>query len=176
MEILKTLYRDCTLLILDEPTAALTPQETDSLFSTIKNMVKNGLSVILISHKLNEILAVSDRIVVLRHGKLVGEVITSEANRTEIAEMIVGGTVNYPKKEKSSPGKEVMRLENISCNPINESTKGLNGVDISLFEGQILGIAGVTGNGQTSLAKMMSGHLKPKNGEIFFDQKRIDQK
>ena len=174
LEILKTLYRDCTLLILDEPTAALTPQETDSLFSTIKNMVKNGLSVILISHKLNEILAVSDRIVVLRHGKLVGEVVTSKANRTEIAEMIVGGTVNYPKKEKSSPGKEVMRLENISCNPINESTKGLNGVDISLFEGQILGIAGVTGNGQTSLAKMMSGHLKPKNGEIFFDQKRIE--
>ena len=85
LEILKTLYRDCTLLILDEPTAALTPQETDSLFSTIKHMVKNGLSVILISHKLNEILAVSDRIVVLRHGKLVGEVITSEANRTEIA-------------------------------------------------------------------------------------------
>jgi len=88
LEILKTLYRDCSLLILDEPTAALTPQETDSLFSTIKQMVKKGLSVILISHKLNEILSVSDRIVVLRHGTLVGKVDTNKADRKELAEMI----------------------------------------------------------------------------------------
>lgn len=168
LEILKTLYRDCTLLILDEPTAALTPQETESLFSTIKQMVFKGLSVILISHKLNEILSISDRVVVLRHGKLVGEVITASADRTKLAEMIVGGTVDYPKKEYSKQGDEVLRFQNVSCGPINESSKGLNKINISLFEGQILGIAGVTGNGQIPLAKMMAGHLKPKTGEIFF--------
>ena len=168
LEILKTLYRYCKLLILDEPTAALTPQETESLFSTIKQMVKEGLSVILISHKLNEILSVTDRIIVLRNGRVVGKVITKDAKRTDIAEMIVGGTVQYPKRENLKKGMEVIRLEDISCDPINESTKGLNKVNLSLFEGQILGIAGVTGNGQIPLAKMMAGHLKPRHGNIFF--------
>ena len=173
LEILKTLYRDCTLLILDEPTAALTPQETDSLFTTIKQMVKNGLSVILISHKLNEILSVSDRIVVLRNGSLVGEVLTENADRAKLAEMIVGGTVQYPKKGTLNRGEEVIRLNDISCDPINESSKGLNKVTLSLFEGQILGIAGVAGNGQIPLAKMMAGHLKPKHGKIFFNNDRL---
>ena len=173
LEILKTLYRDCTLLILDEPTAALTPQETDSLFSIIKQMVKKGLSVILISHKLNEILSVSDRIVVLRHGILVGEVDTKKADRKKLAEMIVGGTVDYPKRQTVKKGSEVIRFESISCDPINESSKGLDEISISLFEGEILGIAGVTGNGQIPLAKMMAGHLKPKNGEMYFYGKKL---
>ena len=173
LEILKTLYRNCSLLILDEPTAALTPQETDSLFSTIKQMVKKGLSVILISHKLNEILSVSDRIVVLRHGTLVGKVDTKKADRKKLAEMIVGGTVDYPKRQAVKKGSEVIRLKNISCDPINESSKGLNEINISLSEGEILGIAGVTGNGQIPLAKMMAGHLKPKTGEISFYGKKL---
>lgn len=173
LEILKTLYRDCTLLILDEPTAALTPQETDSLFSTIKKMVSKGLSVILISHKLDEILAVSDKIVVLRNGKVVGEVETAQANRTKLAEMIVGGTVNYPKRDTLNRGSEVIRFDSISCAPINESSKGLEEVKVSLFEGEILGIAGITGNGQIPLAKMMAGHLKPSNGDIFFANKKV---
>ena len=173
LEILKTLYRDCKLLILDEPTAALTPQETDTLFVTVKEMVRKGLSVILISHKLNEILSVSDRIVVLRHGALVGEVITRNADRNKLAEMIVGGTVQYPKKQPQNIGCEVIRLENISCDPIHESTKGLKKLNLSLFEGQILGIAGITGNGQIPLAKMMAGHLKPRNGEILFKNTKV---
>ena len=174
LEILKTLYRDCTLLILDEPTAALTPQETKSLFSTIKQMVKKGLSVILISHKLNEILSVSDRIIVLRHGRLVGEANTKKADRKQLAEMIVGGTVDYPKRQAVKKGSEVIRLNDISCDPINESSKGLNEISITLYEGQILGIAGVTGNGQIPLAKIMAGHLKPKNGKMFFFGKKIN--
>ena len=133
LEILKTLYRDCTLLILDEPTAALTPQETDSLFSTIKQMVSKGLSVILISHKHNEILSVSDRIVVLRQGRSVGEVCTKNADRKKLAEMIVGGAVDYPKKQAVKKGCEVIRLQNISCDPINDSSKGLNDINMSPF-------------------------------------------
>ena len=172
LEILKTLYRNCKLLILDEPTAALTPQETESLFSTIKKMVRKGLSVILISHKLNEILSVSDKIIVLRNGHVVGTVATKNADRGKLAEMIVGGTVKYPNREPLSRGAEVMRLENISCWPVNEASKGLQNVNLTLFEGQIVGIAGVTGNGQIPLAKMIAGHLKPINGEIFFNNKR----
>ena len=99
LAIARAIYFGAKVLILDEPTAALTPQETDSLFSTIKQMVKKGLSVILISHKLNEILSVSDRIVVLRHGTLVGKVDTKKADRKKLAEMIVGGTVDYPKRQ-----------------------------------------------------------------------------
>ena len=98
LEILKTLYKDCELLILDEPTAALTPQETEGLFKTIKNMVNQGLSVILISHKLNEVLSVSDRIIVLRNGKKVGEKKTANADYKSIASMIVGKEISYPKK------------------------------------------------------------------------------
>ena len=173
LEILKTLYRDCNLLILDEPTAALTPQETDTLFATIKQMVKQGLSVILISHKLNEILSVSDKIVVLRNGRVVGEVLAADANRTKLAEMIVGGTVQYPKKEILNRGEEVLRFQNVSCKPINESGKGLNKVNLNLYEGQILGIAGVTGNGQIPLAKMMAGHLTPSTGEICFQGNKV---
>ncbi len=101
IEILKTLFLDCKLLILDEPTAALTPQETDALFSTIRNMIETGLSVILISHKLNEILAVSDRIIVLRNGSSVGEIDTHSADREKIAEMIVGKKIVYPQKTYS---------------------------------------------------------------------------
>ena len=97
IEILKTLFLDCKLLILDEPTAALTTQETDALFSTIRNMIESGLSVILISHKLNEILAVSDRIIVLRNGSSVGEMDTNSAVRENIAEMIVGKKIDYTK-------------------------------------------------------------------------------
>ena len=174
LEILKTLYRDCKLLILDEPTAALTPQETETLFKTIRKMVNLGLSVILISHKLNEILSVSDRIIVLRNGKLVGQSKTSEASRNTLAKMIVGKTVNYPKKEKLILGNEFMRIENIDCNPLNESNSGLSNVNLKLSGGQILGIAGVAGNGQVTLAKILAGHIKPKKGKIFINNKLIN--
>ena len=174
LEILKTLYRNCKLLILDEPTAALTPQETETLFKTIRKMVSLGLSVILISHKLNEILSVSDRIIVLRNGKVVGQTKTSGANRNTLAKMIVGKTVNYPKKEKLILGNEFMRIENISCHPSNESNSGLSNVNLKLNGGQILGIAGVAGNGQVTLAKVLAGHAKPNKGKIFINNKLIN--
>ena len=172
IEILKTLFLDCKLLILDEPTAALTPQETDSLFSTIRNMIETGLSVILISHKLNEILAVSDRIIVLRNGSSVGEIDTHSADREKIAEMIVGKKIDYPQKKKLPRKSKVLSLKDVSYNKTD--APNLRRVNLDLHSGQILGIAGVAGNGQTTLAKILSGHFKPTQGKIVFEEaKRV---
>ena len=168
IEILKTLFLDCKLLILDEPTAALTPQETDALFSTIRNMIETGLSVILISHKLNEILAVSDRIMVLRNGSSVGEIDTNSADREKIAEMIVGKKIDYPQKTKIPRKSKVLSLIDVSYN--KKDAPNLSTVNLDLYGGQILGIAGVAGNGQTTLAKILSGHFKPTQGKIVFEE------
>jgi ABC-type uncharacterized transport system ATPase subunit len=168
IEILKTLFLDCKLLILDEPTAALTPQETDALFSTIRNMIKTGLSVILISHKLNEILAVSDRIIVLRNGSSVGEIDTNSADREKIAEMIVGKKIDYPQKKKIPRKSKVLSLLDVSYNKAD--APNLSRVNLDLYGGQILGIAGVAGNGQTTLAKILAGHFKPTQGKIVFEE------
>ena len=168
IEILKTLFLDCKLLILDEPTAALTPQETDALFSTIRNMIETGLSVILISHKLNEILAVSDRIIVLRNGSSVGEIDTNSAKREKIAEMIVGKKIDYPQKTKIPRKSKVLSLIDVSYNKTD--APNLSTVNLDLYGGQILGIAGVAGNGQTTLAKILSGHFKPTQGKIVFEE------
>ena len=168
IEILKTLFLDCKLLILDEPTAALTPQETDALFSTIRNMIKTGLSVILISHKLNEILAVSDRIIVLRNGSSVGEIDTNSAEREKIAEMIVGKKIDYPQKTKIPRKSKVLSLLDVSY--IKADAPNLSRVNLDLYGGQILGIAGVAGNGQTTLAKILAGHFKPTQGKIVFEE------
>ena len=168
IEILKTLFLDCKLLILDEPTAALTPQETDALFSTIRNMIETGLSVILISHKLNEILAVSDRIMVLRNGSSVGEIDTNSADREKIAEMIVGKKIDYPQKTKIPRKSKVLSLIDVSYNKVD--APNLSTVNLDLYGGQILGIAGVAGNGQTTLAKILSGHFKPTQGKIVFEE------
>ncbi len=168
IEILKTLFLDCKLLILDEPTAALTPQETDALFSTIRNMIETGLSVILISHKLNEILAVSDRILVLRNGSSVGEIATHSADRKKIAEMIVGKKIDYPQKKKIPRKSKVLSLVDVSYNKTD--APNLIKVNLDLYGGQILGIAGVAGNGQTTLAKILSGHFKATQGKIVFNE------
>ena len=167
IEILKTLFLDCKLLILDEPTAALTPQETDALFSTIRNMIESGLSVILISHKLNEILAVSDRIIVLRNGSSVGETKSYAAVRENIAEMIVGKKIQYPQKTKIPRKSKYVSLLDISYKKTD--APNLNTVNLNLYGGQILGIAGVAGNGQTTLAKVLSGHLRPTQGKVIFE-------
>ena len=170
LEILKTLFIDCKLLILDEPTAALTPQETESLFKTVRSMVNSGLSVILISHKLNEILSVSDRILVLRHGTAVGEVKTKTANRKKLAEMIVGKKIDYPTKQKSKIRSEYLSLKDVSYKSLNEPN--IHKINLKLLGGQILGIAGVAGNGQSTLAKILAGHLKPTVGNVHFNQKK----
>ena len=174
LEILKTLYQECELLILDEPTAALTPQETESLFKTVRKMVKEGLSVILISHKLNEVLSISNRIIVLRNGKIAGEKITNHADYKSLASLIVGKEVSYPKKKKNTPKGELLRTENIFYRTEIDLDVKIKNLNLNLFGGEILGIAGVAGNGQQNLAKLLAGHVKPTEGKIFIEENEIN--
>ncbi|MGB3148954.1 MAG: ATP-binding cassette domain-containing protein, partial [Paracoccaceae bacterium] len=123
VEIVKALYRDARVLILDEPTAVLTPQETDALFDTLRRMVANGLSAIFISHKLHEVMANSNRCLVLRHGKMVGEVETSATTPDALAEMMVGGAVQRPMVAAGTPGPELLALDKVTT-PDREGAPG----------------------------------------------------
>tara|TARA_R110002049_G_scaffold23781_3_gene84464 strand:+ start:73102 stop:74652 length:1551 start_codon:yes stop_codon:yes gene_type:complete len=163
VEILKALYRDARILILDEPTAVLTPQETDDLFATMRKAVALGLSVIFISHKLHEVIAISSRVVVLRHGKLVAEAKTAETDRAAMAQMMVGAEVAAPVVRRADPGAALVTLEGVSTPDIG-SAPGLKNVDLILRAGQITGLAGVSGNGQTALADLIGGLLRPAAG------------
>ena len=159
VEILKALYRDARILILDEPTAVLTPQEADALFDTLRRATAKGLSVVFISHKLHEVLAVADRCVVLRHGRVVGTVATGDTSRAALAAMMVGGEVAMPVAAPRVPGPVVLRLDKVSA-------PGLKGVTLALRAGQITGLAGVSGNGQAALADVISGLIRPVQGSL----------
>ena len=161
VEILKALYGDAQVLILDEPTAVLTPQETDSLFETLRRLVDQGRSVVIISHKLHEILSVSHRVAVLRRGAIVGTVKTGDADRDSLAELMVGRSVVRPKADPMEPGEEVLRLDGVSL-----GAAGLNAVNLSVRAHEIVGIAGVAGNGQVDLANVISGLARPASGHI----------
>ncbi|MCV2872192.1 ABC transporter ATP-binding protein [Defluviimonas sp. WL0050] len=165
VEILKALYRDARILILDEPTAVLTPQETTALFDTLRKAVALGLSIIFISHKLNEVMAISSRVLVLRHGKLVGEVATSDTDRHKLAEMMVGAEITAPKLAERAPGAALMTLSGIRTAP-RGNAPGLAGVDLTLRAGQIIGLAGVSGNGQSALADLIGGLEVPTSGQM----------
>ncbi|MAZ21631.1 MAG: sugar ABC transporter ATP-binding protein [Roseovarius sp.] len=165
VEILKALYRDARILILDEPTAVLTPQETDALFETLQKAVAQGLSIIFISHKLHEVMAISQRVLVLRHGKLVGEVATQATDRHKLAEMMVGAEITPPAPREARPGAVLMSLKAVSTAARGNQT-GLRAVDLDLRAGQITGLAGVSGNGQGALADLLSGLEVPQSGEM----------
>ncbi len=165
VEILKALYRDARILILDEPTAVLTPQETDALFVTLRKMVAKGLSVVFISHKLHEVMAISSRVVVLRHGKLAGEVATASTDRHKLAELMVGAEVKPPELRESIPGPALLTLQNVST-PDHGNAPGLKTANLSLHAGQITGLAGVSGNGQTALADLIAGLERPVSGQM----------
>ncbi|MEM9344691.1 MAG: ABC transporter ATP-binding protein [Pseudomonadota bacterium] len=165
VEILKALYRDARILILDEPTAVLTPQESDALFATLRKAVDQGLSVIFISHKLHEVMAISNRVLVLRHGKLVGERRTAETSPQALAELMVGAEIAQPVPSEATPGATLLSLRGVSVHPPGHRT-GLRGIDLDLRAGQILGLAGVSGNGQGALAELLSGEVRPDSGEM----------
>ncbi len=166
VEILKALYRDARILILDEPTAVLTPQESEALFDTLRKAVARGLSVIFISHKLHEVMAISERVVVLRHGRLVGEVATRDTDRHGLAEMMVGAEVALPKAEVLAPGEVLFELRDVST-PAEGRRVGLARVSLCLRERQIIGIAGVSGNGQGALADLIGGLAAPGSGAML---------
>jgi general nucleoside transport system ATP-binding protein len=173
VEIIKALYRDVDILILDEPTSMLTPQEEKALFSTLQSMVSQGLSIIFITHKLHEVMEVSNRVTVLRGGKVVGTVNTSETNETELARMMVGRPVIENIAHKgSSNSPVVMHLKDVSALN-NAKVMFLKELSLELRSGEILGIAGVDGNGQAELAEVIAGLRKVQKGEIIMDGKPI---
>lgn len=168
VEILKALYRDARILVLDEPTAVLTPQEADSLFANIGQMTQSGLSVIFISHKLREVLAFSHRIAVLRHGVKVGEMATATADERQIAHMMVGADTPRTERATMVPGAPVLQLKNVSVT--GQSGRGaLTGADLTVHAHEIVGIAGVSGNGQAALAGLVSGLMRPAAGNIVIN-------
>ena len=136
-------------------------------------MVKQGLSVILISHKLNEVLSVSDRIIVLRNGKMVGDQETKKADYKSIASLIVGKEIFYPKKTKAIPKEQVLKVENIFYETEIDLDVKIKNLNLELYGGEIIGIAGVAGNGQQNFAKLLSGHAKPSSGKLYIKNKEI---
>ena len=171
LEIIKVLYRGANILILDEPTAVLTPQETEKLFEVIRNMKKDGKSVIIITHKLHEVLAISDRVAVLRKGETIGSVPTSEATELSLTEMMVGKKVELD-IERPEPKNVKKRLEvkNVSCYS-REGVKLLDNVSFEAFSGEILGIAGIAGSGQKELLEAISGlqPVTPESEITYYD-------
>ena len=173
VEIIKALYREADILILDEPTSMLTPQEEKALFSTLQSMVSQGLSIIFITHKLHEVMEASNRVTVLRGGKVVGTVKTSETNETELAKMMVGRPVVESIQSRGSAKKPaVLQLKSVSALN-NSNIMFLKDMSLELREGEILGIAGVDGNGQAELAEVIAGLRKVQSGEIVMDNRPI---
>ena len=162
VEILKALYRDARVLILDEPTAVLTPQESESLFETLGQMSEQGLSLIFISHKLDEVLAASHRVVVLRGGRVVGERPVAGTSREELAEMIIGYDLQEPVRHEVAPGGPVLELEGVTV--AQDGRAVLEAVDLTIRSGEILGVVGVSGNGQQPLAQVAGGFIAPASG------------
>jgi ABC-type uncharacterized transport system ATPase subunit len=166
VEIIKVLYREADILILDEPTAVLTPQETDELFAVIRSLVAQGKSVIFITHKLNEVLAIADRISVLRRGRAVGAADPAEVTEAELARMMVGREVILEvEKARAHPGKVVLDVQDL-CVYDDLGTLRVDGISLQVRAGEILGIAGVQGNGQTELVEALTGLREVASGRI----------
>jgi ABC-type uncharacterized transport system ATPase subunit len=166
VEIIKSLYRGAALLILDEPTAVLTPQEVDELFAIMHQMVKDGYALIFISHKLHEVVEISNRVTVLRDGRKIGTRPTSEMTKQDLANWMVGREVGFaPDRGGAERGEIRLELENISCGS-DRGTPGLRDVSLAVHSAEILGIAGVSGNGQRELAEVITGLRKNTAGRV----------
>ncbi len=169
LEILKALYRHAKVLILDEPTAVLIPQEVEALFQTLKRLCTDGLSVIFISHKLDEVMTISDRVTVLRDGRVVGTVETRDVNQADLACMMVGReTFGVTRQQEAAEGDVALDLHNL-CADDDQGLRALKNVSLTIRRGEILGIAGVGGNGQKELAETLSGIRQPTHGRILID-------
>ncbi|MEG1482242.1 ABC transporter ATP-binding protein [Clostridium sp.] len=168
VEILKMIYKNAEILIFDEPTAVLTPQEIDELMKIIKELVKIGKSVIIITHKLKEIKAVADKCTVIRRGKYIGTIDVKSTSQKEMATMMVGREVSFKvEKKDSKPGEVVLTINDLSVKN-NKKVLGLKNFTIDVKSGEILGIAGVEGNGQTELVEAITGLRKVDSGNIIY--------
>ncbi|HEX7315587.1 MAG TPA: ABC transporter ATP-binding protein [Pyrinomonadaceae bacterium] len=175
VELLKALYRRARLLILDEPTAVLTPQEVEEFFAILRRMREQGKTVIIITHKLSEVLAISDDVTVMRDGRVVGRVKTKETNAAELARMMVGRDVLLRvEKPEARPGETVLSVRDLSVT-VGAGERGLRGVSFQVRAGEIVGVAGVEGNGQTELIETLAG-LVPQarvSGAVIFRERDI---
>jgi len=168
VEIVKALYRNANLLILDEPTSVLTPQEVQELFVVIRSLTKQGKSVIFITHKLNEVISISDRVTVLRDGRVVSTLDTSGTNEKELARMMVGRELLEEPKRKSQKGKVILDIKKISA--MNDKGRiSLRDVFLSVYSGEILGLAGIAGNGQKELAEVITGLRHAFQGKVYIN-------
>lgn len=172
VELLKALYRHADLLILDEPTAVLSPQEVEEFFGILRRMKEQGKTIIIITHKLEEVLAISDEVTVMRDGKSVGNVKTSETTAKDLARMIVGRDVLLRvEKTDANPAAIVLNLKDLVV--AGKHGTAVKGVSFTVRSGEIVGIAGIEGNGQTELIEALSGLAKPSSGRIEFDGKDV---
>lgn len=173
VEIIKLLFRNADILIMDEPTAVLTPQEVDELFMILKKLVQEGKSIIFITHKLREVMECADRIEVIRLGKVVGETTPAEASMEKLANMMVGRAVELKALKKKGQAKEVvLSLQNLTVTDAHSHVM-VNDVSLEIREGEILGIAGVQGNGQTELVRAITGLSRAQSGTIILLGKNV---
>ncbi|MCT6923606.1 ABC transporter ATP-binding protein [Metasolibacillus sp.] len=176
VEILKTLYRGAEILIFDEPTASLTPQEIKELIDIMKRLISEGKSIILITHKLNEIMEVSDRVTIIRKGEGIGTVVTAETNPDELAELMVGRQVEFKtEKSPSNPKDEALNIQDLVVLDYRgvEKVKSLN---LTVRKGEIVGIAGIDGNGQSELIEAITGLRKIKSGKVVLNGQDVTNK
>jgi simple sugar transport system ATP-binding protein len=173
VEILKTLYRGADILVLDEPTSVLTPQEATELFKAIRVLKEQGKTVVFISHKLREVLSICDKITVLRRGRVVGTIRAADTNLSELAKMMVGREVIYKFEKKSISEREVvLRVESLKTLD-DRGLPALKGISLEVHASEILGIAGVEGNGQTELVETLTGLRKITEGKILLNNREI---
>lgn len=173
VEILKVLYRGADVLILDEPTASLTPQEIEGLMEIIENLTADGKSIILITHKLKEITASSDKCTVIRQGKYIDTVDVDKVNENDLAAMMVGRDVNFKvDKREQEAGDVVLEIKDIHAKDYR-GVEILNGLNLNVKKGEIVGLAGVDGNGQTELVEILTGLRKAESGEVLINGKNV---
>lgn len=173
VEILKTLYRGAEILIFDEPTASLTPQEITELIQIMRRLIEEGKSIILITHKLKEIMEVSDRVTIIRKGEGIGTVVTAATNPDQLAEMMVGRQVEFKtEKTDATPTDEVLAIENLVVTDYRNIDK-VKGLNLNVRKGEIVGIAGIDGNGQSELIEAITGLRKIKSGKVKLNGKDI---
>lgn len=175
VEILKALYRDVELLILDEPTGVLTPQETAQFFEVLRALQKEGYGIIIITHRMSEIMAISDRVTILRDGKKVAQLVTAETQPDELSRHMIGRELNESYDVDTPPGEEtLLSLEAISL-PRKKKCHPLHDITLELRRGEILGVAGVEGNGQKELAEIITGIQHPSQGRVVLDGQEIQR-
>ena len=175
VELLKALYRDAKFLILDEPTAVLSPQEVEEFFAILRRMKDQGKTIVIITHKLDEVLAISDEVTVMRDGRTVGRVKTSETNAAELAKMIVGREVLLRvEKTDAKPSSNVLEVEDLFV--VGRHGPAVENISFNVRAGEIVGIAGIEGNGQTELIEALAGLCKPQSGRISFEGRDVTKR